>query len=42
MNFTLLYSWLFVILNLEYPRRGVIRIDAIDQVLVDVRESMTK
>ena len=30
----------YVILNLEYPRLGFIRIDAFDQVLVDVRKSM--
>jgi hypothetical protein len=30
----------YVILDLEYPRLGLIRVDAFDQVLVDVRESM--
>ena len=30
----------YVILNLEYPRLGFIRIDAFDQVLVDVRKGM--
>ena len=30
----------YVILDLEYPRLGLIRVDAIDQVLVDVRDSM--
>ena len=30
----------FVILDLEFPRLGLIRLDAFDQVLVDVRESM--
>jgi hypothetical protein len=29
-----------VILDLEYPRRGFIRLDAADQVLVELRESM--
>src|SRR5262249_39203574 len=29
-----------VILDMEYPRRGFIRIDAIDQVLVNVRAGM--
>ena len=29
-----------VIMDLEYPRLGLIRVDAFDQVLVDVRESM--
>jgi hypothetical protein len=30
----------YVILDLEYPRAGLIRIDAVDQVLVQVRKSM--
>jgi hypothetical protein len=30
----------YVILDLEYPRLGLIRVDAVDQVLVDLRESM--
>ena len=30
----------FVIFDLEYPRLGLIRIDAADQVLVEVRQSM--
>jgi hypothetical protein len=30
----------YVILDLEYPRLGLIRIDAADQLLVDVRQSM--
>jgi hypothetical protein len=30
----------FVILDLEYPRRGLIRMDAADRMLVDVRASM--
>ena len=30
----------YVILDLEYPRLGLIRIDAADQVLVDLRQSM--
>jgi len=29
-----------VILDLEYPRLGLIRVDAFDQVLVNVRDSM--
>ena len=29
-----------VIMDLEYPRLGLIRVDAFDQVLVDVREGM--
>jgi hypothetical protein len=28
------------ILDLEFPRLGLIRIDSFDQVLVDVRQSM--
>ena len=31
---------IFVILDMEYPRRGLIRIDAIDQVLVNQRAGM--
>ena len=30
----------YVILDLEYPRVGLIRIDSFDQVLVDLRQSM--
>lgn len=30
----------YVILDLEYPRLGFIRVDAMDQVLVELRESM--
>jgi hypothetical protein len=30
----------YVILDLEYPRAGLIRIDAVDQVIADVRQSM--
>jgi hypothetical protein len=30
----------FVIMNLEYPRLGLIRVDMADQVLVDLRASM--
>jgi hypothetical protein len=30
----------YVILDLEVPRFGLIRIDAADQALVDVRQSM--
>jgi hypothetical protein len=31
---------LYVVLDLEYPRRGLIRIDDADQVLVELRQSM--
>jgi len=30
----------YVILDLEFPRLGLIRVDSFDQVLVDLRESM--
>lgn len=30
----------YVILDLEYPRLGLIRVDAVDQVLVDLQDSM--
>jgi hypothetical protein len=30
----------YVILDLEYPRLGLIRVDAADRVLVELRESM--
>jgi hypothetical protein len=30
----------FVIVDMEYPRLGFIRVDAVDQVLVDLRKSM--
>ena len=33
---------LAVILDLEYPRRGLIRVDAIDQALLDVRSIMDR
>jgi len=33
-------STIYVICDIEFPRRGIIRVDAIDQVLVDVRSSM--
>ena len=32
-------TW-FVILDIEYPRLGFIRIDAIDQLIVNVRAGM--
>ena len=31
---------LYVILDLEFPRRGLIRVDAVDQTLIDLRASM--
>ena len=30
----------YVILDIEYPRLGLIRVDAVDQVLVELRGSM--
>jgi hypothetical protein len=30
----------FVILDIEYPRAGLIRVDTFDQVLVELRQSM--
>ena len=33
---------IYVILDLEYPRLGLIRVEAFDQVLVDLRESMNR
>ena len=35
-----LTSTLYVIADLEFPRRGLIRVDAFDQVLTDLRRSM--
>jgi hypothetical protein len=32
----------YVILDIEYPRLGLIRIDAFDQALIDLRESMNR
>jgi hypothetical protein len=37
---TTLALTVYVILDLEYPRLGLIRVDAFDQFLVDVREGM--
>jgi len=30
----------FFILDLEFPRRGLIRVDRFDQILIDLRQSM--
>jgi hypothetical protein len=30
----------YVIVDLEYPRLGLIRVDAADQILIDLRKSM--
>ena len=37
---TILSVTVYVIIDIEFPRLGFIRIDAIDQVLVDLRASM--
>lgn len=33
-------STLYVLADLEFPRRGFIRVDAFDQALVDLRRSI--
>ncbi len=30
----------YIIFDLEYPRAGMIRVDAADQVLIELQESM--
>jgi hypothetical protein len=41
LGFALVMAFaVFVILDIEYPRLGLIRVDAFDQALVDLRESM--
>jgi hypothetical protein len=37
---TVMAGAVYVIMDLEYPRGGLIRIDAADQTLVDVRNGM--
>jgi hypothetical protein len=37
---TLMAAAIYLILELEFPRTGLIRIDALDQLLVEVRQSM--
>jgi hypothetical protein len=32
---------IYLTLDLEYPRAGLIRMDPYDQVLIDLRKSMT-
>jgi hypothetical protein len=32
----------YIIVDLEHPRLGLIRVDAFDQVLVDLRNSMSR
>ena len=31
----------YVIVDIEYPRFGLIRVDAVDQILIDLRQSMS-
>ena len=33
---------IFVILDIEYPRLGLVRVDAFDQALTDLRERMNR
>ena len=41
LGFALVMAFaVYVILDIEYPRLGLIRVDAFDQTLVDLRESM--
>ena len=30
----------YIVLDIEYPRMGLIRVDAADQLLIDLQESM--
>jgi hypothetical protein len=41
LNFALILSLTtYVIIDLEFPRLGFIRVDSVDRVLFDLRESM--
>ena len=41
LTFAVLFSLtLYVIIDMEYPRVGVMRVDAFDRVVQDVRDSM--
>jgi hypothetical protein len=41
LTFAMLFSLtLYVIIDMEYPRVGLIRVTAMDRVLEDVRDSM--
>jgi hypothetical protein len=35
-------SVVYVIIDIEYPRQGLIRVDAADEVLIDLRRQMTE
>ena len=37
---TVMSATVYIIIDLEYPRLGFIRVDAVDEVLVDLRKSM--
>src|SRR6478672_8754943 len=37
---TVMAATVYMIIDLEYPRHGFIRVDAVDEVLVDLRQSM--
>jgi hypothetical protein len=37
---TIMAGSVYIIVDLEFPRAGLIRIDAFDQVLVEVRQAM--
>jgi hypothetical protein len=37
---TVMAATVYIIIDLEYPRLGFIRVDAVDEVLVDLRKSM--
>jgi len=43
LGFALVMAFaVYVILDIEYPRLGLIRVDAFDQALIDLRESMNR
>jgi hypothetical protein len=43
LGFALVVAFaVYVIMDIEYPRLGLIRVDAFDQALVDLRESIDR
>ena len=38
---TVIAATVYVILDIEYPRFGLVRVDAVDQLLIDLRHSMS-
>ena len=40
LTFAMRLPAFYLIIDLEYPRFGLIRVDAFDQFLIDVRQSM--